>query len=104
MWTDAKVASTTTTFVLMFSSCVFQILIDNVDKPTGSLYSDSDLQPPKEIKYPEAKKAIFLKQISHYQRSSKGYVNLVNMAYAFWPTHRYTIEGRHRECREDESE
>lgn len=34
----------------------YSILIDNVEKQTGSLYSDWDLLPPKKIKDPEAKK------------------------------------------------
>ncbi|KAM7274170.1 hypothetical protein ACFE04_028834 [Oxalis oulophora] len=34
----------------------YTILIDNVEKQTGSLYSDWDLLPPKKIKDPEAKK------------------------------------------------
>uniref|UniRef100_A0A6N2KRR9 Calreticulin n=1 Tax=Salix viminalis TaxID=40686 RepID=A0A6N2KRR9_SALVM len=34
----------------------YSILIDNVEKQTGSLYSDWDLLPPKTIKDPEAKK------------------------------------------------
>ncbi|KAK9084324.1 hypothetical protein Scep_030795 [Stephania cephalantha] len=34
----------------------YSILIDNVEKQTGSLYSDWDILPPKTIKDPEAKK------------------------------------------------
>ncbi|KAK9086315.1 hypothetical protein Syun_028709 [Stephania yunnanensis] len=34
----------------------YTILIDNVEKQTGSLYSDWDILPPKTIKDPEAKK------------------------------------------------
>ncbi|KAF2324009.1 hypothetical protein GH714_006135 [Hevea brasiliensis] len=34
----------------------YSILVDNVEKQTGSLYSDWDLLPPKKIKDPEAKK------------------------------------------------
>ena len=34
----------------------YTILIDNVEKQTGSLYSDCDLLPAKQIKDPEAKK------------------------------------------------
>lgn len=37
----------------------YSILIDNVEKQSGSLYSDWDLLPPKKIKDPEAKKVNF---------------------------------------------
>lgn len=34
----------------------YSILIDNVEKQTGSIYEDWDILPPKQIKDPEAKK------------------------------------------------
>lgn len=34
----------------------YTILIDNVEKQTGSIYDDWDILPPKKIKDPEAKK------------------------------------------------
>lgn len=43
------------TFVLR-PDATYSILIDNVEKQTGSLYSDWDLLPPKKIKDPSAKK------------------------------------------------
>ncbi|KAG6421850.1 hypothetical protein SASPL_118409 [Salvia splendens] len=43
------------TFILR-PDATYSILIDNVEKQTGSLYSDWDLLPPKQIKDPEAKK------------------------------------------------
>ncbi|KAH1035396.1 hypothetical protein GLYMA_20G098400v4 [Glycine max] len=43
------------TFILR-PDATYSILIDNVEKQTGSLYSDWDLLPPKTIKDPEAKK------------------------------------------------
>ncbi|PKI37731.1 hypothetical protein CRG98_041882 [Punica granatum] len=43
------------TFVLR-PDATYTILIDNVEKQSGSLYSDWDLLPPKQIKDPEAKK------------------------------------------------
>ncbi|KAK4802751.1 hypothetical protein SAY86_000954 [Trapa natans] len=43
------------TFVLR-PDATYSILIDNVEKKSGSLYSDWDLLPPKTIKDPEAKK------------------------------------------------
>ncbi|XP_038993893.1 calreticulin-like isoform X2 [Hibiscus syriacus] len=43
------------TFILR-PDATYSILIDNVEKQTGSLYSDWDLLPPKKIKDPEAKK------------------------------------------------
>ena len=46
------------TFILQ-PDATYSILIDNVEKQTGSLYSDWDLLPPKKIKDPEAKK-VFL--------------------------------------------
>lgn len=45
------------TFILR-PDATYSILIDNEEKQTGSLYSDWDLLPPKEIKDPEAKKVI----------------------------------------------
>ena len=45
------------TFILR-PDATYSILIDNVEKQTGSLYSDWDLLPPKKIKDPEAKKVI----------------------------------------------
>lgn len=43
------------TFVLR-PDATYTILIDNVEKQSGSLYSDWDILPPKKIKDPEAKK------------------------------------------------
>ncbi|KAL0412920.1 UNVERIFIED_CONTAM: Calreticulin [Sesamum radiatum] len=43
------------TFILR-PDATYSILIDNVEKQTGSLYSDWDILPPKKIKDPEAKK------------------------------------------------
>lgn len=43
------------TFILR-PDATYTILIDNVEKQSGSLYSDWDLLPPKQIKDPEAKK------------------------------------------------
>ncbi|KAI8018434.1 hypothetical protein LOK49_LG04G02804 [Camellia lanceoleosa] len=43
------------TFILL-PNATYIILIDNVEKQTGSLFSDWDLLPPKKIKDPEAKK------------------------------------------------
>jgi calreticulin len=43
------------TFVIRPDSS-YSILIDNVEKQKGSLYSDWDLLPPKKIKDPDAKK------------------------------------------------
>nr|VDD08103.1 unnamed protein product [Brassica rapa] len=43
------------TFILR-PDATYSILIDNVEKQTGSLYSDWDLLPPKKIKDPNAKK------------------------------------------------
>jgi len=43
------------TFVLR-PDATYSILIDNVEKQTGSLYSDWDLLPAKKIKDPSAKK------------------------------------------------
>ncbi|KAF9681511.1 hypothetical protein SADUNF_Sadunf05G0009000 [Salix dunnii] len=43
------------TFIIR-PDATYSILIDNVEKQTGSLYSDWDLLPPKQIKDPEAKK------------------------------------------------
>jgi len=43
------------TFILR-PDATYSILIDNVEKQTGSLYSDWDLLPPKKIKDPSAKK------------------------------------------------
>ena len=45
------------TFILK-PDATYSILIDNVEKQTGSLYSDWDILPPKKIKDPEAKKVI----------------------------------------------
>lgn len=45
------------TFVLR-PDATYSILIDNVEKQTGSLYSDWDILPPKKIKDPEANKVI----------------------------------------------
>ncbi|KAJ6683123.1 CALRETICULIN-2, partial [Salix koriyanagi] len=47
------------TFIIR-PDATYSILIDNVEKQTGSLYSDWDLLPPKQIKDPEAKKVIIL--------------------------------------------
>ncbi|CDY42362.1 BnaA09g15970D [Brassica napus] len=44
------------TFILR-PDATYSILIDNVEKQTGSLYSDWDLLPAKKIKDPSAKKA-----------------------------------------------
>uniref|UniRef100_A0A9I9CIM6 Calreticulin n=1 Tax=Cucumis melo TaxID=3656 RepID=A0A9I9CIM6_CUCME len=43
------------TFIIR-PDATYSILIDNVEKQTGSLYSDWSLLPPKKIKDPEAKK------------------------------------------------
>ncbi|KZV43658.1 calreticulin-like [Dorcoceras hygrometricum] len=43
------------TFILR-PDATYSILIDNVEKQSGSLYSDWDLLPPKTIKDPDAKK------------------------------------------------
>ncbi|EXB66045.1 hypothetical protein L484_004111 [Morus notabilis] len=43
------------TFILR-PDATYTILIDNVEKQSGSLYKDWDLLPPKQIKDPEAKK------------------------------------------------
>ncbi|XP_012833814.1 PREDICTED: calreticulin-like isoform X2 [Erythranthe guttata] len=43
------------TFILR-PDATYSILIDNEEKQTGSLYSDWDILPPKQIKDPEAKK------------------------------------------------
>ena len=45
------------TFILR-PDATYTILIDNVEKQSGSLYSDWDLLPPKQIKDSEAKKVI----------------------------------------------
>lgn len=45
------------TFVLK-PDATYSILIDNVEKQSGSLYSDWSILPPKKIKDPEAKKVI----------------------------------------------
>ncbi|KAL9680971.1 hypothetical protein QQ045_012752 [Rhodiola kirilowii] len=47
------------TFILR-PDATYSILIDNVEKQTGSLYSDWDLLPLKQIKDPEAKKVGYL--------------------------------------------
>jgi len=46
------------TFIIR-PDATYSILIDNVEKQTGSLYSDWSLLPPKKIKDPEAKKVPF---------------------------------------------
>lgn len=46
------------TFIIR-PDATYSILIDNVEKQTGSLYTDWDLLPPKKIKDPEAKKVPF---------------------------------------------
>jgi calreticulin len=43
------------TFILK-PDASYSILIDNVEKQSGSLYNDWDILPPKQIKDPEAKK------------------------------------------------
>ncbi|KAK8962758.1 Calreticulin-2 [Platanthera guangdongensis] len=43
------------TFILR-PDATYSILVDNVEKQSGSIYSDWDLLPPKKIKDPEAKK------------------------------------------------
>ena len=48
------------TFVLR-PDATYTILIDNVEKQSGSLYSDWDLLPPKKIKDPDAQKVLFLR-------------------------------------------
>lgn len=53
------------TFVLR-PDATYTILIDNVEKESGSLYSDWDLLPPKQIKDPEAKKVIKYDEDSAY--------------------------------------
>lgn len=45
------------TFIIR-PDATFSILVDNVEKHTGSLYSDWNFLPPKKIKDPEAKKVI----------------------------------------------
>lgn len=52
------------TFILR-PDATYSILIDNVEKQSGSLYSDWDLLPPKKIKDPSAKKVI--PSASHFQ-------------------------------------
>lgn len=47
------------TFILK-PDASYSILIDNVEKQSGSLYNDWDILPPKQIKDPEAKKVITL--------------------------------------------
>ena len=37
----------------------YNILIDNAEKQSGSIYDDWDILPPKKIKDPEAKKVMF---------------------------------------------
>ncbi|KAG6536130.1 hypothetical protein ZIOFF_001174 [Zingiber officinale] len=44
------------TFIIR-PDATYSILIDNNEKQTGSLYSDWDILPPKQIKDPDAKKA-----------------------------------------------
>lgn len=43
------------TFIVR-SDATYSILVDNKEKQTGSLYSDWDILPPKQIKDPDAKK------------------------------------------------
>ncbi|KAH0461301.1 hypothetical protein IEQ34_008876 [Dendrobium chrysotoxum] len=43
------------TFII-HPDATYSILVDNVEKQSGSLYSDWDLLPPKQIKDPDAKK------------------------------------------------
>lgn len=45
------------TFILR-PDATYSILIDSVEKQSGSLYSDWDILPPKTIKDPSAKKVI----------------------------------------------
>lgn len=45
------------TFILR-PDATYSILIDNVEKQSGSLYSDWSILPPKKIKDPEAKKVL----------------------------------------------
>lgn len=54
------------TFILR-PDATYSILIDNVEKQSGSLYSDWDLLPPKTIKDPSAKKVINSKSHFHGQ-------------------------------------
>ncbi|KAL8099369.1 hypothetical protein AgCh_031858 [Apium graveolens] len=54
-WPELELLSHVYTFIL-HPDATYSILIDNVEKQTGSLYSDWDLLPPKKIKDPEAKK------------------------------------------------
>lgn len=51
------------TFILR-PDATYTILIDNVEKQSGSLYSDWDLLPPKKIKDPEAKKVLFFPSVN----------------------------------------
>jgi calreticulin len=46
------------TFVLR-PDATYSILIDNVEKQTGSVYDDWDILPAKKIRDPEAKKVRF---------------------------------------------
>ena len=50
------------TFVLR-PDATYSILIDNVEKQSGSLYSDWDILPPKQIKDAKAKKVITHKKL-----------------------------------------
>lgn len=47
------------TFILR-PDATYNILIENVEKQSGSLYSDWSILPPKKIKDPEAKKVLHI--------------------------------------------
>jgi calreticulin len=47
-------------YTLIFRpDATYNILLDNVEKQSGSIYDDWDILPPKKIKDPEGKKAMF---------------------------------------------
>lgn len=52
------------TFII-HPDATYSILIDNEEKQSGSLYSDWDLLPPKQIKDPNAKKVLILSNEFH---------------------------------------
>ena len=58
------------TFIIR-PDATYSILIDNVEKQTGSLYSDWSLLPSKKIKDPEAKKVSSLNKDAIYVRCSR---------------------------------
>lgn len=69
------------TFILR-PDATYTILIDNEEKQTGSLYSDWDLLPAKQIKDPEAKKVLtFCKTSFHY---SLVIVSFCVYSFTYW--------------------